>query len=164
LQSESEVLQPPGEVHRRFLEIDEADKVAARSLWAILSPEISDIVGRFYAKLRRSEIAFYISDDVVERLKEKQRAHWAKLFGSQFDDEYLRSVRRVGIRHREIRLGSAWYVAGYMVLKMDIINCILRAPIPTTQKGIFLKVAEKYVALDMVIALSAYDNEVGVVD
>ena len=76
----------------------------------------------------------------------------------------MRSVRRVGIRHRDIKLGTAWYVAGYMVLKMEIVNCILKANIPLAQKGRMLRAAEKYIALDMVIALSAYDNEAGVVD
>lgn len=164
LQVKEEAFLPHGESQTRFLEIAEGDKTVARSLWTLLSPQIGGIVDRFYAKLRRSEIAFHISDEMVERLKGKQRTHWARLFGSQFDQEYLRSVRRVGMRHREVKLGSAWYVAAYMILKMDIIDCILRANIPTAEKGSFIKVAEKYIALDMVIALSAYDNESGVID
>ena len=163
-QDDDKAARPSSEPHRRFLGIAKSDMEAARLLWAIVGPQIGGIVDRFYAKLRASHIPLRMSDEVVERLKAKQQAHWARLFSSQFDDDYMRSVRRVGIRHRDIKLGTAWYVAAYMVLKMEIVNCILKANIPLAQKGRMLRAAEKYIALDMVIALSAYDNAAGVVD
>ena len=162
LQDISEALHPQIEPYLDLLEITDADKDAARLLLMILGPQIDDIIDRFYSKIRQSEVGFYIPDSIVDRLKKKQRAHWAKLFSSKFDEDYSHSVHRIGIRHRDINLGSSWYVAGCMILKMDLINAILKADVAMIQKGRLLRAAEKYVALDMVIALSAYDS--GIVD
>ena len=159
-----EPLHPQLESYLHLFEITDVDRDAAHLLWTVLEPQIDGIVSRFYAKIRQSEIGFHISDGTVERLKKKQREHWTKLFSSKFDEDYSRSVRRIGIRHRDIELGSSWYVAGYMVFKMDIINAILHADVSMVQRGRLLRAAEKYVALDMVIALSAYDNAGGIVD
>jgi hypothetical protein len=159
-----EPLHPQIGSYLHLFEITDADKEAAHLLWTILDPQIEGIVSRFYAKIRQSEIGFHISDGIVERLKKKQREHWTKLFSSRFDEDYSRSVHRIGIRHRDIELGSSWYVTGYMVFKMDIVNAILHADISMVQKGRLLRAAEKFIALDMMIALSAYDNAGGIVD
>lgn len=147
-----------------FLEITEADKQQARVLWNILDPQIGEIIERFYLKIHGTEVGFHVSYDLVERLKIKQRRHWTKLFTSQFDEEYICSVQRVGIKHRDIKLGSAWYVAGYMAIKMDFILAVLKSEVPMAEKGRLLRVVEKYVALDMTIALSAYENDNAILD
>lgn len=147
-----------------FLEIVEADRQQAQRLWALIEPHIDGIIERFYAKLRVSAISAFITDDIVDSLKARQRKHWMRLFSSQFDQDYVFSVQRVGIRHRDINLGAAWYVAGYMALKMDFINAILKAELTAAEKGRLIKMVEKYVALDMTIALSAYEDDSYLVD
>jgi hypothetical protein len=147
-----------------LLDIAPADTRHARAFWSIVEPQIGGIVDRFYAKLRQSEAGAFLEDDIVARLKTKQVQHWARLFASQFDEDYVCSVQRVGIRHRDIKLGTAWFVSGYMAIKMEFVEAVLKADIPSADKGEILKAVEKYVALDMSIALSAYEDESYVID
>lgn len=148
-----------------FLEITESDRQLAQQLWSIVDPEISQIIDRFYVKVHGTEIGSHVSaPGLVEQLKTKQRRHWTKLFTSQFDEEYVCSVQRVGIRHRELKLDTAWYVAGYITIKMDLIQAVLKADLPMVEKGRLLRVIEKYVTLDMTIALSAYENDNAIID
>lgn len=158
------VAQSPLKRYLRFLDISDADAPHARALWRILEPHIAEIVERFYARIRQTEVGFHVSTEMVERLQVRQKEHWAKLFASEFDESYAASVQRVGIRHRDIKLSAAWYVAGYMSLKMEIVQLVLRAEIGMAEKGRVLRVAEKYVALDMSIALSAYEDQTVLLD
>jgi hypothetical protein len=51
-----------------------------------------------------------------------------------------------------------------MVLKFEFMNIIVASDLPPTEKGHLLGALEKYVALDMALALSAYGSEVMLVD
>jgi len=159
-----EAVHPQVTKYFGLLEVGAADRQNARAFWAIAEPHMGAAVGRFYEKLRRSEVGSYISDDVVERLMQRQIQHWARLFASRFDEDYVLSVQRVGMRHRDIGLGTAWFVAGYMALKMEFIEAVLKAEIAVVEKGRILKTVEKYVALDMSIALAAYEDTRYVLD
>ncbi len=161
---QSAVAHPQLRKFAEFLDITDADRQQARLLWEILEPHIGAIVDRFYVKLQPTEIGHYVTGGQVERLKHKQRWHWEKLFASQFDDQYVCSVQRVGIRHRDLKLGSAWYVAGYILIKLDIIQAVLKTDLSMVEKGRLLRTVEKYVALDMTIALAAYENDCVIVD
>jgi hypothetical protein len=148
----------------QFFDIDDEMRGQGRELWSFLAPHADPIIDAFYQNIHAAEIEPRISDAAVERLKAKQKAHWAELFGSQFDGDYARSVHRIGIRHRDIQLSTAWYVAGYMALKIEFMNVIVLSNLPAIEKGRLLRVLEKYVAIDMTLALSTYDNNTIVLD
>jgi hypothetical protein len=86
-----------------------------------------------------------------------QKKHWAALLSSQCDDDYAAGVRRVGVRHREINLSLAWYVAGYAAIKIEFVNVIVHCDHPVATKGHLIRTLEKYVALDTALALSVHD-------
>lgn len=160
----SAVTHSPLSRYLQFLDISESDAPPARVLWSIVEPHIAGVIDSFYARIRQTEVGFHVSPEMVERLKVSQTKHWAKLFTSEFDEGYAASVQRVGIRHRDIKLSAAWYVAGYMSLKMEVVQLVLRSEMGMADKGRVLRVAEKYFALDMSIALSAYEDQTVLLD
>jgi hypothetical protein len=140
----------------RFLCIDEESQRYARRIWDIIEPKLDEAIDIFYAAIRNSPVGGLIPDDVLERLRPKQSEHWARLFTSNFDVVYANSVRRAGIRHRDIGLDAMWFIAAYMSLKAELTNLIVHADIPTTEKGRLVRTLDKYVAVDMGLAVSTY--------
>lgn len=139
-----------------FLAIDEESRACARRLWALIEPQLEDVIIHFYAAIRRAPVGNMIPDDILIRLRLKQRQHWANLFTSDFDAVYANSVRRVGIRHRDVGLDAKWFVAAYMALKMELTNLVVHADIEVSEKGRLIRTLDKYVAVDMGLAVSTY--------
>ena len=64
----------------------------------------------------------------------------------------------IGIKHHEIGLDSKWYIAGYAIIKAAFAEKIMEAPLPMRAKSALIVTLEKYVAIDMALALSAYSS------
>ena len=99
-----------------------------------------------------------LDEATIDRLKVRQKQHWQSLFSSAFDENYMRSVSLIGIKHHEIGLDSKWYIAGYAIIKAAFAEKILEAPLPLRAKSALVVTLEKYVAMDMALALSAYSS------
>jgi hypothetical protein len=140
-----------------FLEIDDETRRHGRELWTVLAPRTDRIIGDFYRRVQRAQISPHVTDEAIGRLKIQQRAHWSDLFNSRLGEEFAARVRRVSFRHREIALNPAWYVAGYMTLKIEFTKVVAEAEMPPVNKGRLMKALDKFTALDMALALSAYD-------
>lgn len=140
-----------------FLEIDTDTMAAAEILSDLLAPRLDDIVDAFYDRVRRYQINAHVTPDVIPRLKEKQKQHWVALFDSGFGPDYCASTRRIAIRHRDIGLDPAWYIAGYTHVKLAFIEIIIRSGFEPAAKGRLVKTLEKFLAIDMALALSTYD-------
>ena len=82
------------------------------------------------------------------------------MFNSQFGEEYLRNVRRIAVRHRDVDLDPMWYIAGYMRIKLAFIEVIIRSKIPVETKGHLIKALDQFIAVDMALALGTYDTVV----
>jgi len=141
----------------RFIEIDDETKRHGQEIWLLLEPHADAIVTNFYGRVKAFEISTHVTDAAIERLMTKQKQHWASLFASQFETVYANSVRRVGIKHRDIALSPMWYVLGYMVLKIAFTEVLAEAALPPIRKGRLIKTLDKYVAFDMALALSTYN-------
>jgi hypothetical protein len=140
-----------------FLDVDTDTLAAADLLSDLLAPRLDEIIDNFYDRVRRYDINVLVSDDVIPRLKEKQKQHWMALFGTGFGADYCAGTRRIAIRHRDIGLDPAWYIAGYTHVKLALIEVIIRSDFAPAAKGRLVKALEKYLAIDMALALSAYD-------
>lgn len=140
-----------------FLEID-ADTLASGEILAdLLSPQLDDIVEDFYGHMEGFDVNALVAADVMPALKQKQKQHWLALFKSGFGPDYCASARRIAIRHRDIELSPLWYIAGYTRLKLAYIEAILTSDVEPAAKRRLLRALEKYIAIDMALALSAYD-------
>ena len=141
----------------KFLDIDDDTKRLGQKLWQVLAPSVDTVLDRFYQKVHLARIEPQLSEATVVRLKAKQKAHWASLFHSEFDEQYMSGVHRIGIKHRDVDLKLTSYVAAYMVLKIEFANVIVRSDLSVLTKGLLIKALDKYVALDMALALSTFD-------
>jgi len=139
-----------------FIEINDDTTQRGHEIWQILEPQVDGILETFYTKVKSFHVNANLTDAVIGHLIIKQTQHWNSLFNSQFDEEYANRVRRLGIRHREINLDLMWYVLGYAALKIAFIEVIIDSPLPPIKKGRLVKALEKYIALDMALALSTY--------
>jgi hypothetical protein len=141
---------------RHFIEINDDTMLQGPDIWQLLEPRVDGILETFYAKVNSFHVNASLTDDVIGKLIGKQKQHWKSLFSSQFNEEYANSVRRLGIRHREINLDLMWYVLGYAALKIAFIEVIIDSQMPPIKKGRLVKALEKYIAFDMALALSTY--------
>jgi len=139
-----------------FLEIDEDARTRARFLGELLEPHFAAIINNLYSKVIGARVSAHISPQTVERLKPKQIEHWRALFRTTFDEDYSDSVRRIGIKHRDVDLDPAWYIAAYAILKMDFTNVIVKSDLTVVEKGHLIRTMDKYLAIDMGVSLSAF--------
>ena len=142
----------------RYLGIDTRTELLAERLWYLLESSADAIIAGFYNNTRQSSAGIMLDDPTIERLKVRQKQHWHSLFSSGFDEDYVRSVSMIGIKHHEIGLDSKWYIAGYALIKAAFAEKIMEAPLPLKAKSALIVTLEKYVAIDMALALSAYSS------
>lgn len=142
----------------RFLDIDPTAQLHAAAIWLLIEHRLDHIIEVFYADVRQSDPALALSDETVQRLKVTQRKHWRSLFENQLDLQYFNSASLVGIRHSQIGLDPKWYIVGYARIKTDFSRVILNADLPLATKTAFLVTLDKYVALDMALAISSYTS------
>jgi hypothetical protein len=140
-----------------FLNVDSETKASASILSDLLTPRMDEVIEDFYKEVQDLNISPHINGHAISALKQKQKQHWIALFQSQFQEEYFASVRRIGVRHRDIELNPLWYVAGYMRLKLAFVEVIIKSNFPAVTKGQLVKTLDKYIAIDMALALSTYD-------
>lgn len=142
----------------RYLGIDKRTELLAERLWYLLEDWIDEIISGFYGSTRHSSAAQLLDDATIARLKVRQKEHWQTLFLSAFDEHYARSVSMIGVKHHEIGLDPKWYIAGYAIIKAAFAEKIMEAPLPMKAKTALIVTLEKYVAIDMALALSAYSS------
>jgi len=142
----------------RYLGIDTRTELLAERLWYLLEGSVEEIIAVFYSNTRHSGAGVLLDDATVERLEVRQKQHWQSLFCSGFDQDYVRSVSMIGIKHHEIGLDAKWYIAGYAIIKAAFAEKIMEAPLPLRAKSALIVTLEKYVAVDMALALSVYSS------
>jgi hypothetical protein len=142
----------------RFLGIDARAKQYAKLVWPLIQDHADGVVENFYVEAGKSDIGHVLDAEMIGRLKLKQKEHWRALFNSEFDQQYFNRASLVGIKHREIGLDPKWYIAGYSKIKGQFVTLILDAPLSTSTKSDLVATLDKYVALDMAIALSSYSS------
>jgi methyl-accepting chemotaxis protein len=140
-----------------FLNVDAETEASAHALSKLLVPHVDEVIEHFYNEMVRLQINPHVTARSIPVLKRKQKQHWTALFNSKFDEDYFGSIRQIGVRHRDIELSTMWYVAGYAKLKMAFIEVIIRSDLPVASKGQLIKTLDKYIAIDMALALSTYD-------
>jgi hypothetical protein len=142
----------------RFLAIDGRSRRDAEEIWPLIEHRAPEIIEGFYADVRRSNINLPLTSQMIDHLKIKQKEHWKHLFESRFDQSYFNNASLIGIKHFEIGLDARWYIAGYMKIKSEFLLEILGAPLSSPSKTQLIVTLEKYVALDMALAISSYTS------
>ena len=142
----------------RFLAIDVKSRHDAGEIWPLIEHCAPDIIESFYADVRRSNVDLPLTSQIIENLKTKQKEHWKCLFESRFDQKYFNNASLIGIKHFEIGLDAKLYIAGYMKIKSGFSREILCSALSLPSKTRLIVTLDKYVALDMALAISSYTS------
>lgn len=143
----------------QFLDIGREDRDRAEKIWLLVEPRVDRILENFYVDVRRSSAAPSLSLQMVDHLKSKQKDHWRTLFGSRLDEKYFDRASFIGIKHREIGLDPKWHIAGYTKIKNEFSWIILESLRPSSENAALIATLNKYIALDMALAISSYSAE-----
>jgi methyl-accepting chemotaxis protein len=146
-------------VRLRFMRIDADTGVLLREFWRILEPAMPALLEEFYAHVAREPRLAALLGDNVARLKNVQTQHWRRLFAGTFDEEYMRSIRTIGMVHNRIGLEPRWYIGGYNVILGRIVELAARNFRRKTDRlSRLLHAVVAAVMLDMDLAISVYQD------
>ena len=118
---------------------------------------IDVIIHNFYEHMTSfpDAMAIFLRGHDLSSLKRYQKAHWEKLFGCNFNEDYLNSAIKIGMIHYKHKVPPYLYIAGYNFFHCEIIRfCSI------DYKGLDLPNAlssiTRIISLDMELALSSY--------
>ncbi len=147
------------------LSIADSDKDLLRSFRPILEACLDQILVDFYRHVRSfPEMASLFRDDaMVAHAKAAQKAHWLRLFGGQFGDDYMRSVQEIGRTHSRIGLEPHWYIGGYAFVLGRLLTVAVETrrdgvfgTIDRTQLGKLISIIARAILLDIDLAVAVY--------
>ncbi len=151
-----------------FLGIDEATRASLVDFMPVLRRELPGILAAFYGHLRSfpGMAGMFQGQAAMDRAGKAQGEHWLKLFSGRFDEDYVASVRRIGLMHSRIGLEPRWYIGGYAMILGRL--CTLAARCFTSRlhpaaararTDATLRAITQAVMLDMDLAISIYIEE-----
>jgi methyl-accepting chemotaxis protein len=151
-----------------FLRFDADSRTMLTDFLPTLRLELPGILLSFYQHLRQwPELAgMFQSQTAMDRASKAQGEHWLNLFSGRFDDDYVASVRKVGLMHSRIGLEPRWYIGGYSFILERLYVVATRAYISRlkpaaarSQTARLMGALNKAVMLDMDMAISIYIDE-----
>lgn len=126
------------------------------------------VLEEFYAHIKKwPYLASMFKDDSrMDYARKAQQSHWARLFDGKFDEDYVQSVRKIGLIHSKIGLEPTWYIGAYSFTLNHIYADVAHrfysrfSPSAAQKKTADLMAAiNKCAMIDMDIAISVYLEE-----
>jgi Protoglobin len=142
----------------QVLGIDESLRSQGQQLVEILDEHGEAIFSQFYERIGHISWAHKFRDGEIEPLKKKQFAHWRTLFSGRLDIQYLRNATMVGAVHRERGIEPLLYIIGYGLVKSAFLEIIAKKDIPSVNKGRLMVALERYISLDVGLAMVGYSG------
>jgi methyl-accepting chemotaxis protein len=149
-----------------FAGIGEDKRALMAAFLPKLERELPGMMDKFYANVKKwPDLAgMFVGKESMGRAAGAQASHWAKLFSGRFDDEYVASVKKIGLMHSKIGLDPRWYIGGYSFMLGLIFDLVARS-----QGGILggnqvknanlMTALNQAAMLDMDLAISCYIEE-----
>jgi methyl-accepting chemotaxis protein/hemoglobin-like flavoprotein len=99
----------------RFVGIDDQSRAALAEALPVLEKELPAVIDQFYTNLRNwpEQMAMFKTPSSMNHASSMQLKHWLRLFSGRFDEDYMHSVRKIGLVHSRIGLDPRWYLGGY---------------------------------------------------
>ena len=152
-----------------MLGISDQDRAELKQFLPKLEQGIDPLLDHFYALIQTIPqlSRMFTSPQHLQHARSAQKKHWMRLFSGVFDQDYLDSVRKVGLAHHRIGLNPQIYMAGYARVLCDILEMVQR-----TKSGKLIKKSSrleeiqrrqsaitKAVFFDMQLSISVYLEE-----
>jgi methyl-accepting chemotaxis protein len=151
-----------------FAQIDGGTRAVLNDFLPTLQRELPSILEAFYIHLRGFSglASLFNGGTAMDRARRAQAEHWLKLFSAKFDNDYVESVRRIGLTHSRIGLEPRWYIAGYsfVLSRLYAVACCefrnrLNPAAAQEKTGALMAALNKAVMIDMDLAISIYLDE-----
>lgn len=146
----------------KFLSINGETLDTLKGLGGFVSSDIDSILDAFYEHITQwDDIAdLFPTAEHIERAAKAQKKHWLRsILGGVFDEEYLKSVRRIGAVHEKLGVLPNRYMGGYC----QVLNMLSKLILSKSDDGkgpARVSALQKSVFLDMTLALSVYNETV----
>jgi len=150
-----------------FIQYKEKDKKKLQEIRNLLLASLPNALDNFYEHmLQYDHLArhFHNSPKGTDGAKTKQIEHWAAILQGDFGHQYNESARRIGNIHNKLGLEPKWYMGGYTLIALDMIEDLLNDKIKSPfglkgQKQDFqesLSAFLKVLMLDIEFSVSTY--------
>ena len=151
----------------RFLAYEQASRDALSDFLPVLQARLPEVLQKFYVHLRQwPELTGMFKGEGMRRAEQAQAAHWGLLFSGRFDQDYVESVRRIGLMHSRIGLEPRFYIGGYSFILGHLFDIACHAYSsrlnPTAAQNrtaTLLRALNQAVMIDMDMAISIYLEE-----
>ncbi|MEQ9121673.1 MAG: globin-coupled sensor protein, partial [Alphaproteobacteria bacterium] len=141
-----------------FLQIGEADRIELAKVWRELEPSMPELLDAFYKHLRQIPALADLIGSKVDTLKSAQHRHWARLFTSGFDEDYMRAAWAIGQAHNRIGLEPRWYIGAYAFILNRMVALIAAKRRRGRDVAAATAAVNKALFLDMDLAISVYEQ------
>jgi len=151
-----------------FLDMDTEARARLRALGPLISENIGEALGKFYAKARNTPklAPFFSGEAHMAAAQQKQAQHWTKLTDAEFTDSYSQSVRAVGKTHARLGLAPNWYIDAYAIVLEGLVASVVESRRPrffgaakSEELARDLGILVKSALLDMNLSISVYLDE-----
>lgn len=123
----------------------------------VLATSVDRVVADFYAHFSQLPTARrHFTEDVLQRLKPRQCAHWLDMFECRFDERYVANAIRIGEVHFRQRVPARLYLAGQSHFQCSLIRLAADKFGASRDLPAILAAVTRVIALDTDLALSAY--------
>lgn len=151
------------ELKRRldFIGLDETKIKQLKRAWPAIEKNLPVMLEEFYRRVMSDAgLAKIIGDPSnIERLKNAQRKHWAKLFEGDFDQSFYDDVRRIGKAHERIGLTPESYVSAYNFMLGEITAVLCKNFARDSQLPTILIASTNALLVDVEMAITVYYEE-----
>lgn len=153
------------QIRARFYQITIEELRLVENNKSVVLKMISAVLDEFYEHLDRFDATkrFFKNKAHISHAKEKQIMHWGQILEGRLDDEYCRSVRRIGEVHNKLGLEPTWYIGGYATLLSGLntqierkMTSIVVRPSQSATRRSLQNAILKLAMLDMDMAISVY--------
>lgn len=163
-------MKPPDLLKMRleFIQIDQKTINVLSEYRADLIEILPGVLEEFYAHIKKWPhlAAMFKDESRMDYAKKAQQSHWVRLFDGKFDENYVQSVKKIGLIHSKIGLEPTWYIGAYSFILNYIYADVSHrfynrfSPAAAQRKTADLMSAiNKCAMIDMDIAISVYLEE-----
>lgn len=143
----------------KFVRMHQDDQERLRALRPLIESAIEPLLDDFYDHVM-AEVALrgmFADPAVRQHARARQRAHWLEhIFSGQFGENYVESIRKVGMAHVKVGLEPSWYIGGYSFVTHRLISLVIQHYKDPEEASLFVKAMVKAIFVDIDMAISVY--------
>lgn len=143
-----------------FAEIDHSALSALKEIWPLVESGLPQILDQFYRHIASTPETAVILErgPGIDQLKKAQIRHWQSVFNDGFNQDFLDRAHKIGEIHARIGLDPRWYIGAYAFIQPRLFTLIARKHKRADSAALYCGAVTKAIALDMDLALDAYNS------